>query len=461
MKLGEMLLRDGRLTEPQLEAALRYQARDGGRLGTVLVEHGFVDLEALTVYLGLELGIPIATGAMLERAKRAAVRLLQPAQAFKHKCVPLVVQDRQLVAAIEDPHDFATLDALQQITGYRVLPRVAPELRIYYYIERYYGVPRPARYIKFGDAPRGDEGVIDTGLPAPPLPGLPPTAAAPIAAPGPKPRLRTPSGLVPPGDPREAKLGKLFDDSEASGDARAPAQAAGAGDAGPVTGEPPAAGDRDSAEALELEAEDLIVTLDAESEAAAEAVPIATKLEPSAPTVSGITSPVIPLPLSADLALRELVGATDRNRIVEILLGYSVATFEAAVVFTVRDNIAFGWKAIGALLGHAHVEHLLIPCDAPSVIQAGLASETGIFHGPVAPSTVNSYFYKVMQCAEPALVTVGVIQIRKRVVNVLYGHGPRLTPLQLDVLKQILGSAAEAYARLIAVSKRSGSQARM
>ena len=104
MKLGEMLVRDGRLTEPQLQAALGYQARDGGRIGTVLVEHGFVDLEALTVYLGLELGIPIATGAMLERAKRAAVRLLQPVQSFKHRCVPLVVQDRALRPLLEDSH---------------------------------------------------------------------------------------------------------------------------------------------------------------------------------------------------------------------------------------------------------------------------------------------------------------------------------------------------------------------
>src|ERR687884_85661 len=157
MKLGEMLVRDGRMTEAQLAAALGYQARDGGRLGTVLFEHGMVDLEALTVYLGLELGIPIATGAMLERAKRAAVRLLQPSQAFRHRCVPLVVQDRQLIAAIEDPHDFATLEALTAITGYRVLPRVAPELRVYYYIERYYGVARPPRFVKFSDKPRGDE----------------------------------------------------------------------------------------------------------------------------------------------------------------------------------------------------------------------------------------------------------------------------------------------------------------
>src|SRR5262249_55150322 len=197
----EMLLRDGRLTEPQLEAALRYQARDGGRLGTVLVEHGFVDLEALTVYLGLELGIPIATGAMLARAKRAAVRLLQPAQAFRHKCVPLVVQDRQLIAAIEDPHDFANLDGLTQITGYRVLPRVAPEVRIYYYIERYYGVARPARFVKFADTPRADASAVDTGLPAPPLPGLPPTIAAPAAGSGPRPR------------PRSADMTQMFDES--------------------------------------------------------------------------------------------------------------------------------------------------------------------------------------------------------------------------------------------------------
>src|SRR5690349_21441725 len=237
MRLGEMLMRDGRLTEAQLAQALAFQARDGGRLGTVLVEHGFIDLEALTVYLGLELGIPIATGAMLERAKRAAVRLLQPAHAFKHKCVPLVVQDRQLIAAIEDPHDFANLDSLAQITGYRVLPRVAPEVRLYYYIERYYGVPRPQRFVKFGDTPRADRGGVAAGLPAPPLPGLPPATATPVPAPGPRPQLRS------------AKLAKLFYESEADGrgrpapaapPARAPAPA-------PAPARPPA---RDTAEAL-------------------------------------------------------------------------------------------------------------------------------------------------------------------------------------------------------------------
>ena len=408
MKLGEMLVLDGRLTEAQLQAALNFQARDGGRFGTVLFEHGMIDLEALTVYLGLELGIPIATGAMLERAKRAAVRLLQPAYAFKYKCVPLVVQDRQLIAAIEDPHDFATLEELTKVTGYRVLPRVAPEVRIYYYIERYFGVARPARFTKFADTPRGDDSPPNVGLPAPPLPGLPPVPAQLVSAPGPNPHLRT------------TRMAKWFDD----------------------------------AEALELDAEDLIDTLDADDTAPAEAAASAQPLP--APVVNvTIPPPLGPPPLTVDVALRELATATDRNRIVEILQGYAVAAFDASVVFTVRDQLAFGWRAIGNLPGHANVENLLIPLEAPSVIQAAVAAESGVFHGPVPPSTVNAYLYKVLGCPEPAFATSGAINIGKRLVNIFYAHSStELTPLQLDVMREICHAAASAYARLIAVSKK-------
>ncbi|MCX5742360.1 MAG: hypothetical protein NT062_07675 [Proteobacteria bacterium] len=413
MKLGEMLVRDGRLTEAQLQHALQSQAKDGGRLGTVLFELGFIDLEALTVYLGLELGIPIATGAMLERAKRAAVRLLQPQQAFKHKVVPLVLQDRQLIAAVEDPHDFAALEALTALTGYRVLPRVAPEVRIYYYIERYYGVARPPRFLKFADTPRGNETAVDVNLPAPPLPGLPPVPQAVIAAPGPKPHLRS------------TKLAQMFDDSEA----------------------------------LELEAEDLLDSLDADTTAPAE--PTAVTIPPPM-GVSGVftipteLAPKVP-PIHADAALRELAGAADRNRIIEILLGFAADAFVSAVVFTVRDNMAFGWKAIGDIPGHANVEHLLVPLEAPSVLQAVAVADTGVWQGVVTPSTVNAHLFKVLGMREPLHAAAGVIAIGKRVVNILLGvpsGSNGMTPLQLDVLQQVMMSGAEAYARLIAVSKR-------
>ncbi|MBT8493121.1 MAG: hypothetical protein KJO07_08685, partial [Deltaproteobacteria bacterium] len=211
MKLGEMLVRDGRMTQEALDAAIDRQARDGGRLGTVLTEMGLVDLDTLTIYLGLELGIPIASGATLERVKKTAVKLLAPRDAARFRCVPIVIQHRQLIAAIDDPHDLQALGELSQITSYRVVPRVAPEIRIYYYLERYYGIRRPERFAALGNTPRGSrKRPADPGLPAPPLPGLPPEAETVTPAPTPAPVLRTskrpPTEPPPPPALREVEI---------------------------------------------------------------------------------------------------------------------------------------------------------------------------------------------------------------------------------------------------------------
>jgi hypothetical protein len=161
-----------------------------------------------------------------------------------------------------------------------------------------------------------------------------------------------------------------------------------------------------------------------------------------------------PAPIQAEPAIMELATVADRNRIVEIVLGFAAGTFEATVLFAVRDHMAFGWKAIGPLPGRAHVDHLLIPLDSPSIVQAAVAAESGVINGPPSPSTVNSYLFKVLGCPEPRHATAAVITIGKRVVNVLYGHGPELTPLQLEDVRQVCLAAAEAYARLIAGRKK-------
>lgn len=416
MKLGEMLLRDGRISPAQLQTALSLQARDGGRLGTVLFELGFVDLDATTVYLGLELGIPIATGAMLERAKRSAVRLLHPNQAFRHKCVPLVVQDRQLIAAVEDPHDIANLEQISQLTGYRVLPRVAPEVRIYYYVERYYGVPRPLRFVAFGDLPRGDEGAAQHGLPAPPLPGLPPLASQPVAAPGPAFKLHHSQRL------ERLDTNNRFDDSEA----------------------------------LELEAEDLIVSLDADDAAAAEAAPLGTGSRTvTADRMTAMVPPIEPMPGAE--ALAALSEAEDRNQIVSTLLGYASHLFEGAVLFTVRDQLAFGWKATGNFPGYACVDHILIPLESPSIFRSAMEDDDGVFSGALAPSSLHQYFFKVLGCSEPAAAAVGIIRIGKRVVNLLYGHrATKLSEAEETELRRVCLASASAYARLIAIAKKKG-----
>lgn len=417
MRLGEMLLRDGRLTQAQLDEAIALQSRSGGRLGTVLFELGLIDLDALTVYLGLELGIPIASGAMLERAKRAAVRLLTAEQAYKHKCVPLIVQDRQLIAAVDEPHDLDTLDALTRITGYRIIPRVAAEVRIYFYIERYYGVARPSRFIRFGDLPRGDQPPSDA-LPAPPLPGLPPMAPKPIAAPRPAPPLRfARSQSAPPVGPREP--------------------------------EP-----REAPEMIALEANDMLEEISLDEAATAEAA--APRATPQGAPSEKIPAVEAWLPMSLDGALSAIAAAGDRSAVADAIMGFAAGLFDVAALFITRDNFALGWKAFGDNVDPRRVECALIPLEAPSIFQQAAASANGRFHGPPPPSTVGSYWFKLLRQAEPEAATVAVVTIKKRVVNVLYGHRvgrPPLGEAELADLDRITQAAAAAYARLIAGAK--------
>jgi len=410
-----MLVRDGRLTEEQLEQALVHQKQVGGRVGTVMVELGLIDLDALTVYLGLELGIPIATGAMFERAKRSAVRLLTPDQAQRFKCVPLIVQDRQLIAAVEDPHDFDTLDTLAYITGYRVIPRVAAEIRIYYYIERFYGIARPSRFFIFGDSPRGDQ-PPDAGLPAAPLPGLPPVAQAPTPAPNAAPKLRRAASKSEP----------AFENDT---------------------------------EALELEAEDLLEELDADVGTRAESAPQVSPTAASDSSQSGTAIATAELPeyqaMDTDAAVAAMAKATDRAGVADAIMAFATGMFDAAVLFMVKDQLALGWKGAGAI-AKDRVDCLLIPLESPSMFQAALGAIDGVFHGAPAPSTVHVYLYKVLRVNQPAVASAAAISIGKRVVNVLCGHRATREDLTADdvaSLRRVTRAAAEAYARL-AVSKR-------
>lgn len=411
MKLGQMLIRDNRLTEEQLQQVLANQARDGGRLGTVMVEMGLIDLDTLTVYLGLELGIPIATRATLDRAKRTAVRLLTPQQALRYRCVPIVVQDRHLIAAVDDPHDIQSLDELSRITGYRLLPRVAPEMRIYYYIERYFGVPRPGRFARYGDEPVS---ASQPDLPAPPLPGLPPPTENPVPQ---GPRKQPSISRMPRITNQELRLAH---------------------------------------QELTHEAEKLVTKLDADEADGAEQAP-RTELNSlaKAPPLE-VEIPDVYEPLDMETAIQAMKDATRRGDIVDALMAYAVGLFDTAILCIIRDNMAFGWKASGPTIDHERVETLLIPLDMPSMFQIAMHNDN-FFHAAPFPATLHTYLYKVLRCSPPDFATIAVISIGRRVVNLIYGHRAERAPLsdaEIENLKYACKAASTSYVRLIAAAKR-------
>src|SRR5438105_10706130 len=63
-KIGEVLIRQGHLTEDGLEEALDWQVLYGGRLGTNLLELTLVREEELARALGKQLGADVAWGEL-------------------------------------------------------------------------------------------------------------------------------------------------------------------------------------------------------------------------------------------------------------------------------------------------------------------------------------------------------------------------------------------------------------
>jgi len=466
MKLGEMLVRDGRITHAQLEQALAHQTRVGGRIGSILVELGFMDAETLTVYLGLELGIPIATGATLERCKRSAVKLLTAQQAARYRCVPIVIQGQTLIIAIDDPHDIQSLDALHNITGYRILPRVSPEIRIYYYLERFYGVPRPTRYRALGEAPRGNSALgshpASSGLPGPPLPGLPPRRNSPIAAPTPRPIVRRSENMAAAAPPSAVAMQRP-PPVPAVVAAAASAVAAELPDADTV----PTASARKSPQehqALELDANDLVIELEADdAEAAAMqpapdkgfavsgAVPVPIERGPRAVRT---TAPNY-VPRSAREALDIMSSSDQRGSVADAILCWAAGLFEVAALCLVRDQFAVGWKGFGPNMDLDRIETLLVPLELPSIFQ--IATKTReLVHAHAVPATLHDHIFKVLRVHTPLYSIVYPISIGARVVNLFYAHkadGADLSDSEMSDLKRIMTAAGDAYVRLISASK--------
>ncbi len=156
-RLGELLVAAKLLTAEQVEQALRAQVMWGGRLGTNLIELGFLDLDTLSVALGRLHGQPAALARHFEKADRALQQLLSPDVAERFSCVPLARTGAKgdspgLVAFVSvEPLPAKGLAIVADelgVTPDQLLPSIAAELRIRYHLERVYAIPRGTRFLR-------------------------------------------------------------------------------------------------------------------------------------------------------------------------------------------------------------------------------------------------------------------------------------------------------------------------
>jgi hypothetical protein len=147
LKLGELLIKEGIITQDQLDEALKCHVIFGVKLGSSLIELGFIDEDVLLNLLSRKLGVPPVNHAELNEVPSAVIKRLSPAVAEKYRVIPIKLENKCLHVAMSDPTDFKAQDELAFITGNIIVPNIAPDIQILYTLEKYYGVKLDHRYV--------------------------------------------------------------------------------------------------------------------------------------------------------------------------------------------------------------------------------------------------------------------------------------------------------------------------
>ena len=139
VRIGELLLKEKRITSEQLQEALNYQRQHGGKLGHNLIQLGFIKDEEITALLSKQYGVPSIALSQFE-IDPGVVKLVPAETAQKYQIVPLSRSGATLTIAMTDPTNVFAMDDIKFMTGYNVEPVVASETAVVEAIQKYYAV---------------------------------------------------------------------------------------------------------------------------------------------------------------------------------------------------------------------------------------------------------------------------------------------------------------------------------
>ncbi|MEC5421934.1 ATPase, T2SS/T4P/T4SS family [Virgibacillus sp. C22-A2] len=135
-RLGDLLQEAGLVSEEQIGEALQNK-KENQKLGDALLEHGFITERQLIEVLEFQLGIPHVS---LYRypIDENVLGYVSKEMAQQNLIIPLKIQDKALIIAMNDPMDYFIIDDLEMATGYSISPVIAAKDDILYAINKYY-----------------------------------------------------------------------------------------------------------------------------------------------------------------------------------------------------------------------------------------------------------------------------------------------------------------------------------
>jgi general secretion pathway protein E len=118
LELGEILVRETRLTPEQLERARVRQVESNERLADVLVEEGFLNADEVLHALGHQQGLAVVSNIDATEIDEDLLAEVPIAFAKNHRLLPLAwASEGVLRVAVSDPLDIAPLDDLHLLLG--------------------------------------------------------------------------------------------------------------------------------------------------------------------------------------------------------------------------------------------------------------------------------------------------------------------------------------------------------
>ncbi len=134
-----MLIARGIITESQLEEALSEQQVTAERLGTILVERGYVGEVQLVRILAEHFGLDFVD--LEDRPiDPSAVQMVKESFARYHQLLPIGMEGDELVVAMVNPTNVFSLDDVRSVTGAAVRPIMAEPGQLLRAIDRVWGV---------------------------------------------------------------------------------------------------------------------------------------------------------------------------------------------------------------------------------------------------------------------------------------------------------------------------------
>lgn len=145
-RLGDILIERGLLNDEQLGEALKMQRESGEKLGTALVELGFVTAEDMADALSDHLGIARVD---LDRhyISTPVVNMIPEEFLVSNDVLPLKVEENVMTVAMTDPLNILIIDELQKITGLSVTPVISTSTEIKKAIARSQDIASTARKV--------------------------------------------------------------------------------------------------------------------------------------------------------------------------------------------------------------------------------------------------------------------------------------------------------------------------